>query len=134
MTIKARVVLGPPIKLRVDTAAIVEQVTTEMHRHWQQQTRAGRQPEGGALPRNKEGQALGVGGGSLLQGWRVQFLSRSRGSTSAAAVPGSRGRQLIAIKVMMMRGVRFQGLDGQSSSAWRRIVARVLAQRIKISS
>ena len=104
-----------------------------MHRHWQQQTRAGRQPEGGALPRNKEGQALGVGGGSLLQGWRVQILSRSRGSTSAAAVPGSRGRQLIAIKVMMMRGVRFQGLDGASGQAWRRIVARVLAQRLRIS-
>ena len=104
MTIKARVVLGPPIKLRVDTAAIVEQVTTEMHRHWQQQTRAGRQPEGGALPRNKEGQALGVGGGSLLQGWRVQILSRSRGSSAPTASRSRRQGSTSMRRAMPRRG------------------------------
>jgi len=132
MKVGASVRMPGPIQLRIDTQAIALQVGADMHRYWQAQTRAGRQPDGSPMPRNKDGRPLGVEGGSLLQGWRVELVASTRGTSSVRAAPGSRGRQLTALRIMMLRGVRYQGLTGASEQAWRRIVARVLSQRMRI--
>ena len=120
-----------PLALRVDTSATAQAIGAEMLAHWQATTRAGRQPDGAALPRNRKGQALGVGAGSLLQGWRVEVARSARGSTTVIAKPSARGRQLVAIRVMMSRGVRYQGLNGISERAWRAAIARHASRALR---
>jgi hypothetical protein len=114
----------PPIVLRVDASKIATAIGEEMLVHWLATTRSGRQPDGTALPRNREGRPLGVGGGSLLRGWRVVMTRQSRGTATVAARPSARARQLTAIRVMMVRGVKFQSLDGLSLRAFRGAIAR----------
>ena len=120
-----------PLSLRVDTDALAQAIGEEMLRFWQANTRSGRQPDGAPLPRNREGQPLGVGSGTLLQGWRVDMVRRAKGTATVVARPSARGRQLTAIRVMMARGVRFTGLDGISERAFRAAIARHASRALR---
>lgn len=121
-----------PIRLAVNVDALSKATAGDMLRWWLANFRAGKQPDGAALPRNKEGAALGVGGGTLSQGWSVQPAGRVQGSASAAGVFQGPARHRTAIGVMMRRGVRFQGLDGASERKWSESVKRRAKSAIKL--
>jgi hypothetical protein len=115
----------PKLRLRFDSERTAVQLGEEMQRHWGKQFSSGRQPGGEPLPLNKEGKPLGVGNGYLIRSWRVRVVNRRRGQTTVAVLPADRGRRWIAIKAMQKRGVRFQGLDGESREKWETAVRRI---------
>lgn len=115
----------PALRLRVDTERTAVQLADEMWKHWSASFKAGKQPGGEALPKNKEGEPLGLGGGYLVRSWRTRVVARRKGRTSTQVRPADSGRRVIAINALRKRGVRFQGLDGASGEKWQAIVQRI---------
>lgn len=119
--LKVSVIL-PSLKLSIDTQAVAREAATGMRDFWATQLDNGKQPDGEALPLNKENKPLGRGRGTLVRGWKV----RNAGKGSAAVEPYKRGRYAIAVAKLRRRGLRFQSFEGEAGDMWR-VLAREAA-------
>jgi hypothetical protein len=115
----------PKIKISIDHEAMAQDIAEEMDGWWRTNFLSGKQPDGSDLPTNQRGLPLGVGSGSLVEGWELELERNGEGTeTTARFAPTDRGKQLVAIRRMAARGVRFQGLSGESATRWAKAVKR----------
>ena len=125
--IKVRVQL-PDLNVAIDVDRVARDVAGEMRDFWADQLDKGKQPDGSALPLNKEGKPLGRGRGTLVRRWRVRKLSSRVRVGRSVVEPYTTGRYAIAVARLRARGVRFQTLEGAAAQHWDG-VARAVAHR-----
>lgn len=112
-----------PIQYEIDAQAMALAIAEGMRDFYVEAMEAGQQPDGSALPRNQEGGPLGVGGGSIIRGWKARGLGGTKRLGRASTEPGQDGKLAIAVRKLRQRGVKFQGVRGAAAEALARLIS-----------
>jgi hypothetical protein len=120
----------PRLDLAIDLPSAAREAAAGMRDFWAERLDAGEQPDGEPLPKNKQGQPLGRGRGTLVRRWRVRSIGGRRNLARALVEPYQTGRYVIAVARLRARGLRFQGFEGASKAAWTRVAGETAKRAI----
>ena len=115
---------------RIDMGVVTASVATAMRDHWRAGMFAGANADGSPLPVNERGEPLGVGSGTILDGWEV-----SQEGTTAVVAPYQGGKYAKAVEALHKRGVIYHSLAGESANVFDAALASAVDQalsRVKV--
>jgi hypothetical protein len=122
----------PSMELRIDAAAIVEELNRSTAEHFARSFLAGRTPDGGALPRNKKGRPMGVGSGTIATRWERSATSGDASQAIADNGPYMEGGYYYAVQRLLDAGADIVSTEGQTDALISRIVSLAADRAVEL--